>query len=187
MWLPPPAPSCAGIFVLGEGRTQPEGYPCGVDPDGLDDLTFFRTLARSGARALLIGRRALILLGAPVMTADYDLWIHIDDIELLNRAFEAVDHAPNRSASEARARGRYVIENGERIDVVVAREMQGAPEAALTFDEAWGRRRELTIAHDVSVSIPDVPDLIKTKRWGSRAKDLADIQFLEALARGERP
>lgn len=149
----------------------------------LDDEAFFRTLAASGARALLIGRRALILLGAPVMTADYDLWVHADDIELLNQSFEEVDHVANQSPEEARRRGRYVIENGERVDVMVARSAPGAG-IHLTFDAAWERRTELTVAAGVTVFIPSVPDLITTKRWASRPKDLVDIQFLEMLRRG---
>lgn len=38
-----------------------------------DELAFFRAVAASGARALLIGRRALVVLGFPVLTADYDI------------------------------------------------------------------------------------------------------------------
>ena len=49
-----------------------------------DEVVFFSAIEKSGARTLLIGRRALILLGIPVLTADYDLWVHIDDIESLN-------------------------------------------------------------------------------------------------------
>lgn len=45
-----------------------------------DELEFYAAIAGSGARALLIGRRALIALGIPVVTGDYDFWIHIDDI-----------------------------------------------------------------------------------------------------------
>jgi hypothetical protein len=44
-----------------------------------DEIEFFRALPGSGARALLIGRRALVVLGLPVLTADYDFWIHIDE------------------------------------------------------------------------------------------------------------
>ena len=150
----------------------------------LDDETFFRTLAHSGARALLIGRRALILLGAPVMTADYDLWLHVDDIELLNGAFGAIDHCPTHTPAEARQRGRYVIENGERIDVMVARAAAGGADLVLDFDTAWARRQEVMLG-EIAVFLPSLADLIITKRWASRPKDLADIQFLEALRRGE--
>jgi hypothetical protein len=41
-----------------------------------DELSFFSAIEASGARALLIGRRALVVLGLPVLTADYDFWLH---------------------------------------------------------------------------------------------------------------
>lgn len=44
-----------------------------MDADVFDEGEFFAALARSGARILLIGRRALIALGLPMVTADYDL------------------------------------------------------------------------------------------------------------------
>ncbi len=39
-----------------------------------DEGEFFRAISASGSRALLIGRRALIALGIPLLTADYDFW-----------------------------------------------------------------------------------------------------------------
>jgi hypothetical protein len=51
-----------------------------------DEADFFRSIASSGVRALLIGRRALVALGIPVLTADYDFWIHPDDATALNAA-----------------------------------------------------------------------------------------------------
>lgn len=145
------------------------------------DEEFVRTLAASGARALVIGRRALILLGAPVLTADYDLWVHIDDIEKLNDAFARLDHLPNRSPAESRRTGRYVLENGERVDVIVARARPDSTGAVLDFDSAWARRKSIEILPGVAVHVPSLDDLITTKRWASRPRDLVDIQFLEQL------
>ena len=51
----------------------------------------------------------MIVLGIPVLTADYDLWLHIDDIQQLNDAVRPLELSPNRTAAEARARGRYVL------------------------------------------------------------------------------
>jgi hypothetical protein len=135
------------------------------------DEDFFRTLAASGARVLLIGRRALILLGAPVMTADYDVWIHFDDIEKLNASFEKLDHMPSRSPADARGTGRYVLENGERIDVMVARSKSSPEGSALEFDAAWSRRQKVTALPGVEIYLPSIDDLIATKIWGSRPKD----------------
>lgn len=56
-----------------------------------DELAFFRAVEKSGARALLIGRRALAVLGLPVLTADYDFWLHIDDIDRFNAAAGGAD------------------------------------------------------------------------------------------------
>jgi hypothetical protein len=51
-----------------------------------DELAFFQALKASEARVMLIGRRALIAYGIPVLTAAYDLWVHRDDVERLNGA-----------------------------------------------------------------------------------------------------
>ena len=51
-----------------------------------DEEAFFAAVASSGARALLVGRRALVALGLALLTHDYDFWIHIDDIERFNSA-----------------------------------------------------------------------------------------------------
>lgn len=44
-----------------------------------DESEFFRAIQDSRARALLIGRRALVALGIPVLTADYAFWIHLSE------------------------------------------------------------------------------------------------------------
>ena len=147
------------------------------------DEDFFRAIAASGARVLLIGRRALVALGAPVMTADYDLLVHFDDIEKLNAVFEPRGHVPNRTPEAARKAGRYVIENGERVDVLVARASAGANGPALSFDEAWSRRARVDLGRGLSADLPCIEDLIATKRWAGRAKELIDVQFLEGLRR----
>jgi hypothetical protein len=41
-----------------------------VEGSEFDEGAFSRAVAGSGARALLVGRRALIALGIPVLTAD---------------------------------------------------------------------------------------------------------------------
>ena len=57
-----------------------------MEPSGFNELGFFRAVQECGARALLIGRRALVLLGLPVLTADYDFWIGSEDIAMFNAA-----------------------------------------------------------------------------------------------------
>jgi hypothetical protein len=125
----------------------------------------------------------MIAWGLPVATSDYDLWVHIDDIGLLNAALAALDHHPNHTPEEARARGRYVLENGEHIDVMVARSHTTKDGETVPFDDVWQRKVEIPFEPGVTIPVPTLEDLIRTKRWAMRAKDIGDIQLLEALRR----
>ena len=148
-----------------------------------DEAAFFQAIAASGARALLIGRRALVALGIPVLTADYDFWLHIDDIATFNAAVEPQGLFPTRTPDEARGRGRYVLENDERVDVLVARTVPTVDGVRVAFEDVWSRRRTLEAAAGITVAVPALDDLILTKRFGGRPKDLEDIRLLEALRR----
>ena len=155
-----------------------------------DEAEFFRRIALSGARALFIGRRALIALGLPVLTADYDFWIAIDDIVLFNGALSPMDFIPTCAVEQARTRGRYALENSEHVDVLVSRSQPlHAPDGTverLEFESAWQRRQLLNVAPAVRIAVPSLDDLIRTKRFALRAKDAQDIRLLSILA-GRKP
>jgi hypothetical protein len=151
-----------------------------------DEAELFRAIVASGARALLIGRRALIALGIPVLTADYDFWLHIDDIAPFNAAVEPSGLLPSRPPDEARARGRYVLENDERVDVLVARSVPTVDGVRVSFEDVWTRRQALEVASGLAFAVPALDDLILTKRFGGRPKDLEDIRLLEALRREQQ-
>lgn len=151
-----------------------------------DETAFFRAIADSGARALLIGRRALIALGLPVMTRDYDFWIATEDAELLNTALRPLQMFPTRSPEEARRNGRYVIEGDEHVDVLIARAVGTVDGIMVAFDDVWTRRTYLPVAEDLSIAIPSIEDLILTKKFGARPRDADDIRWLERL-RGALP
>ncbi|MGD9905155.1 MAG: hypothetical protein AB7U83_16945 [Vicinamibacterales bacterium] len=121
-------------------------YADAMKGSAFDEIAFFDAVARSETRALLIGRRALVVLGFPVLTADYDFWIHIDDIERFNAAAAPFDLAPTRTPEEARRHGRLC-----------------------------------PLTATVAVALPAHADLIATKRFASRPKDLEDIRLLELL------
>lgn len=152
----------------------------GMEPSAFDEVAFFRALHQSESRALLIGRRALVLLGLPVLTADYDFWLAIDDIEIFNAVGRQFELHPTRTPSEARKHGRYVLENDERVDVMVARSVPTIDDQALDFDALWARRRAIALA-GVDVYLPTLDDLILTKRIAPRPKDLEDIRLLRIL------
>lgn len=146
-----------------------------------DELTFFRAIADSGARALLIGRQALIALGMPVMTADYDFWLAADDIAVFNDALRPFDMFPSRAPDEAHANGRYVVENDERVDVLVARSVSTIDGLVVHFADVWQRRVSQPLAGGVAVALPCIDDLILTKRFGARPRDADDIRWLQRL------
>jgi len=153
-----------------------------MEGEDFDEGDFFRAIERSGARVLLIGRRALIAIGIPVLTADYDLWIPADDAEKLNGALDALGMIPNRTPTEARKMGRYVIENGEHVDVLIARQVSTQEGVAVLFEEVYARAAPVIVAGRATIRVPCVDDLILTKRFGARARDLADIDLLRAFA-----
>ena len=141
----------------------------------LTEESLFDAIAQSGARALLIGRQALIALGLAVNTDDYDFWLHIEDVERFNAPLEALELFANRTPAEAR--GRYVIEGDEHIDVLIARVVPTTTGQRVAFDDVWQRRQTMQSL----IHVPALEDLILTKRFGARPKDAEDIRQLEAL------
>lgn|SRR5262245_15452561 len=156
-----------------------------MEPSRFDEVAFFAALHRSGARALLIGRRALVLLGLPVLTADYDFWLSIDDIDLFNVVGSDFDLNPTRTPDEARRHGRYVLENDEHVDVLVARSVATVGGPTIEFDALWSRRQSVPI-DGVAVAVPSIDDLILTKQIAARPKDLEDIRLLRILRDARR-
>ena len=53
----------------------------------------------------------------------------------------------------------------------------------VAFDDVYARRNCLEYEPSVFLAIPTIDDLILTKRWAMRDKDVADIRLLEALKR----
>jgi hypothetical protein len=156
-----------------------------MEPSSFDEIAFFRAVSRSGTRALLIGRRALVLLGLPVLTADYDFWIAIEDIDAFNETGKQFDLRPTRAPEEARRVGRYVLENDAHGDVLVARSLPTVDGYLLEFESLWKRRRVVSIA-EADVYLPALDDLILTKQIAARPKDVEDIRLLRILKEHSR-
>lgn len=163
------------------GVWRPCAYTCWVEGTDFDEPEFFRRIGASGARALLIGRRALVALGLPVLTADYDFWVHPDDVDLFNTAAAPLGLVPSHTPEAARGRGRYVLENDEHVDVIVARFVTTFDGQKVLFDDLWSRRVSLSLSPKAALVIPCLDDLIATKRFGQRPKDFEDTRLLLAL------
>ena len=65
---------CSGCVPVASPLQSTDTSP--MRGSAFDEISFFSAIEASGARALLIGRRALVVLGLPVLTADYDFWLH---------------------------------------------------------------------------------------------------------------
>ena len=152
-----------------------------MEASHFDETSFFAAITASGARAVLIGRRALVALGLPLLTRIYDFWIHGDDIAIFNAAMTPFDLFPNRPPEEARATGRYVLENDEKVDVLVARTVFTVDRVRVAFEDIWTQRQIIEITPSAKIAIPSLEDLILTKRFSARPKDAEDIRMLQAL------
>jgi hypothetical protein len=152
-----------------------------VQASEFDEAAFFRAIADSGVRALLIGRRALIALGLPVMTRDYDFWLAADECARFNDAVRSLGLYPTRTPEEARQHGRYVVEGDEHVDVLIARAVSTVDGIMVAFEDVWTRRVMLTLGAGAEVPIPSIDDLILTKKFGARPRDADDIRWLEQL------
>jgi hypothetical protein len=151
-----------------------------------DELGWFAALHRSGGHALLIGRRACVLYGLPLLTADYDLWIAPADVEKVNQASVPFGLSPTLTPEEARRQGLYALENDEHVDVICAATMSTIDGATLAHDVVWQRSQRVDL-REATVCVPSIPDLIACKKVRPRAKDLEDIAALEALLAREAP
>ena len=76
-----------------------------------------------------------------------------------------------------------MLQNDERIDALIARVVPTVDGVAVAFSDVWNRRQAARLSADVTVALPSVADLILTKRFAARPKDLEDIRLLEVLGR----
>ncbi len=146
-----------------------------------DDEAFFATLDREGLRVLVIGRFAMVALGAPLLTADSELWCDPDAIESLNRVGADFELYPTATPDDARSRGRYVLEGDEHVDVMVARSKTTIEGTAVRFDDLW-THHEAVVFRSTRIHVPSLEGLLATKKFADRPKDREDRLWLEALA-----
>src|SRR5207247_4136591 len=108
------------------------------------------------------------------------------DIDAFNAVLRPFGLLPSRPADEARTNGRYVLENDEHVDVLVAGGVSTVDGVMVRFDDVWARRVSQPLAEGVVVAMPCLEDLILTKRFGARPRDADDIRWLERL-RASKP
>lgn len=155
-----------------------------------DLIQFTRFLDRENISYLLIGRWAVILHGAPLMTADFDFWVHPENKKKLLRLL--ADHGyevPPESSWKQPLLSIYA--GADKIDLFFVKKMTNLEGEQLVFEHCLKRsdlkedqRRRITLR------IPSINDLIALKKMPRRSrseklKDSTDIRFLQAIKRGE--
>jgi hypothetical protein len=146
------------------------------------EINFFdivKDFNRMGIRYLIIGRRAVVLYGAPVLTADYDFWI--DSMERARVLSYFVQKGGSLSDSEDSMKPIIQVYAGPRkIDLFFHKAIRNFEGELVEFKSCY---ENATIKEDpkqaIFFYISSIDDLIKTKKIRQRnVKDLQDIEYL---------
>lgn len=163
-----------------------------MPPSDLERI--FAALEASGARYLVVGGVAVVLHGHLRFTADLDLAVALDavNVDAVLAAVEGLGYRP-RAPVPLRA----FADPAQRSDWQRTKEMTvfslwsaGFPGTEIDlflsdpfpFDAAWSRRLRADLEAAV-VNVASLADLIEMKRRAGRPQDLEDVRALEALAR----
>jgi hypothetical protein len=152
------------------------------------EVKFFdliRSFNRQRIRYLIIGRRAVILYGGPVLTADHDLWIHpVDKKKALSILLEKfgfeLSHPPDTKKPIVTG-----FSGMKKYDFFFQKSVRNLEKETIEFEECY---KNSTIkedsAEDVSFRIPSIEDLIRLKKI--RRPNVKDEQDIEYLLRAKR-
>jgi hypothetical protein len=152
------------------------------------EVSFFkliRELNRGKIRYLIIGRRAVILYGGPVLTADTDLWIHPQDKErvlclLLDKlGFELSDAHDTRKPIVTGFPGM------KKFDLFFQKSIRNIEGETIEFDGCYKNSiLKNDPKEDVRFRVPSVDDLIRLKRI--RKPNIKDEQDIDYLLKAKR-
>ena len=157
-----------------------------MEPD--KETNFFdliREFNRQKIRYLIIGRRAVILYGGPVLTADHDLWIHPKDKGktlslLLNELGFELSHPPDTKRPIVTG-----FSGLRKYDLFFQKSVRNIENETIEFEECY---RNSTIKEDakenVNFRIPSIDDLIRLKKI--RPPNVKDEQDIEYLLKAKR-
>jgi hypothetical protein len=152
------------------------------------EVSFFkliRELNRWKIRYLIIGRRAVILYGGPVLTADTDLWIHPEDKErvlslLVDKLGFELSETPDT---------RKLIVSGfsgmRKFDLFFYRSVRNIEGETIEFQDCYKNSiLKKDPKKDIRFRVPSVDDLIRLKRI--RKPNIKDEQDIEYLLKAKR-
>lgn len=153
----------------------------GMEPE--EEVKFFDLIRRFNherIRYLIVGRRAVILYGGPVLTADYDFWIHPSDkkksLSLLldELGFELSDVPDTKKPIVSGFSGM------KKFDLFFQKGIKNIDNEMIEFEECYTNsvlKKDQT--ENVSFRIPAIDDLIRLKKIRKpNVKDEQDIEYL---------
>ena len=152
------------------------------------EINFFRLIRefnRLEIRHLIIGRRAVILYGGPVLTADYDLWIHPEDKKktlsfLSDRFAFDLSHSPDTKSPIVTA-----FSGMKKLDLFFHRSIKNIEDDTITFEECYSNSiLKKDPKEKISFRIPSIDDLIRLKKI--RRPNVKDEQDIEYLLKAKR-
>ena len=143
-------------------------------------LKLIRELNREKVRYLVIGRRAVILYGAPVLTADSDLWIHPND---KRRALSLVQDKFGLELSDSPETKKPIVSgfSGMRkFDFFFQKSVKTFEDQVIDFEDCYKNSiLKKDPEEEVSFRIPSIDDLIHLKKIRKpNIKDEQDIEYL---------
>jgi hypothetical protein len=143
-------------------------------------VDLLREFNRHNIRYLIIGRRAVILYGGPVLTADNDLWIHPADKKktlslLLEKFGFELSYPPDTKKPMVTG-----FSGMKKYDLFFQKSVRNMEDEMIEFEECY---KNSTTKQDVGVGlsfrIPSIDDLIRLKKIRkSNVKDEQDIEYL---------
>ena len=142
-------------------------------------LDVIREFNRHQVRHVIIGRRAVILYGGPVLTGDNDIWIHTADREkalsLLKRLDFQLSHPVETKRPIVTA-----FSGMKKYDLFFHKGIKNLEDEPIEFEECY---RNSTLIEDPSKDIffrvPSIDDLIRLKKIREpNVRDEQDIEYL---------
>lgn len=130
-------------------------------------------------RSLIIGRRAVILYGGPVLTADYDLWINPDDRQTALEIFQdmgcELSHPPDTKKPIVTG-----FSGIKKFDLFFHRGIKNIKGITIEFDKCFENSELIEDpAEGIAFRVPSIDDLINMKQIREHnIKDEQDIEYL---------
>ena len=142
--------------------TQPQDSPLGA---------FLKGLRKEKIDCILIGAMAAVRQGAPLMTIDYDFWVHLPE-----RQYTRILSIVQQLGGTIRARTLYELTDGTQVNSVFQ------PDGLRSFESEW-KNCPVRNVENVPIRILPLARVIASKRAANRDKGRAVLPVLERTLR----